>query len=304
MKIFVAGATGVIGTRAVPPMIAAGHEVTAAGRDPARLRELERVGARVAPVDLFDPQAVRRVVEGAEVICNLATAVPPPGPGMLLQSAWRPMARVRREVSRNLVDAALAGETARRFIQESFAPMYAAAGEDWITESSPVEPAKYNRTALDAEAQAERFTRAGRTGVALRFGFFYGPDDAFTSTLIDGVRRGWFPLFGRAEAYITWAAHDDAAAAVVAALGVPEGIYNVVDEPMRRRELADGLARLLGVRPPRFLPSWTTALGGALGPTIARSLRISNRKLREASAWTPRYRTMLDGLEAIQRRES
>jgi nucleoside-diphosphate-sugar epimerase len=299
MKIFVAGATGVIGRRVVPELIAAGHQVTGAGRDPARLRELERMGARPAPVDLFDPDTVRRAIEGAEVVCNLATAVPPPGPRMLLQSGWRPMARVRREVSRNLVDAALAGETARRFIQESFAPVYAAAGDDWVTESSPVEPAKYNRTALDAEAQAERCTRAGRIGVVLRFGLFYGPDDASTATLIAGVRRGWFPVFGRPEACISWAAHDDAAAAVIAALGLPAGIYNVVDEPMRRRELADGLARLLGVRPPRFLPSWATRLGGAVGPTIARSLRISTRTLREASGCTPRYRTALDGLAAI-----
>ena len=290
-----------IGRRAIPPMLAAGHQVTAAGRDPAKLRELERAGARAAAVDLFDPVAVRRAVEGVEVLCNLATAVPPTGPGMLLPRAWRPMARVRREVSRNLLDAALAGETVRRFIQESFAPIYAAAGDEWVSESSRVEPARYNRSALDAEARAERFTRAGRMGVVLRFGLFYGPNDPSTTTLIQAVRRGWFPLFGRPEAYVSWAAHDDAAAAVVAALGVPAGIYNVVDEPMRRRELANGLARLLEVRPPRFLPAWATPLGGAVGPTMARSLRISNRKLREASGWSPRYRTALDGFEAVRR---
>jgi nucleoside-diphosphate-sugar epimerase len=301
VRIFVAGATGVIGRRAIPPMLAAGHRVTATGRDPAKLRGLERAGARTAVVDLFDPLAVRRAVEGAEVVCNLATAVPPSGPGMLMPWGWYAMDRVRREVSRNLVNAALGGETVRRFVQESFAPVYAPAGDEWVTEGSRVAPARYNRSALEAEAQAERFTSAGRVGVVLRFGLFYGPDDPSTTTLIAAVRRGWFPLFGRPEAYVSWAAHDDAAAAVVAALGVPAGVYNVVDEPMRRRELADGLARMLEVRPPRFLPGWATPLGGAVGPTMARSLRISNRKLRETSGWSPRYRTALDGLEAIQR---
>ena len=98
-----------IGRRAIPLMLEGGHEVTAAGRDPKTLQPLERIGARIQTVDLFDPAAVRRVVEGAEAICNLATAVPPAGARMFLPGAWRVMDRVRREVSRNLVDAALAG---------------------------------------------------------------------------------------------------------------------------------------------------------------------------------------------------
>jgi hypothetical protein len=81
---------------------------------------------------------------------------------------------------------------------------------------------------------------------------------------------------------------------------VPAGIYNVVeDEPMRRRDLGDGIARLLGVRPPRLLPGWATPLGGVLGETFARSLRVSNRKLRGASGWAPRFPTTLDGFAAI-----
>jgi len=219
---------------------------------------------------------------------------------MFLPGAWRPMDRVRRQVSRNLVEAALAGGTVQRMVQESFAPIYAAAGDDWVTESSAVRPARYNRSVLEAEAQAERFSQMGGAGVVLRFGLFYGPGDPATTTLLDAVRRGWFPLFGRPEAYVSWIAHDDAAGAVVAALSVPAGIYNVVeDEPKRRRELADGLARLLGVRPPRFLPGWATPLVGAVGGTIARSLRISNRKLRAASGWALHYRTALAGFGAV-----
>ena len=72
---------------------------------------------------------------------------------------------------------------------------------------------------------------------------------------------------------------------------------------MRRGELADGIARLLGVRPPRLLPRWATPLGGVVGATIARSLRISNRKLRRASGWEPRYRSALDGFGAITGKE-
>jgi uncharacterized protein YbjT (DUF2867 family) len=84
-------------------------------------------------------------------------------------------------------------------------------------------------------------------------------------------------------------AHDDAATAVVAALGLPAGVYNVADdEPLRRRELFDSLAATLGVTPPRFPPTWMTPLIGSLGETLARSERITNRKLREASGRQPR----------------
>jgi len=242
MRIFVTGATGVLGSRAVPLMLEAGHEVFAVGRSAEKRAHLEGQGAR----------------------------------------------------------AVLAGSTGQRVIQESFAPIYADGGDAWLDESSRVQPASYNRTALDAEASAERFTRAGRLGLVLRFGMLYGFGDGFTATLIGGVRRGWFALFGRPDGFCSWAEHEDAARAVVAALGVPAGIYNVVeDEPMRRRELANGLARALSVRPPRLPPRWATPLGGVVGRTIARSPRVSNRKLRGASGWAPKYRTALEGFGAI-----
>jgi len=81
---------------------------------------------------------------------------------------------------------------------------------------------------------------------------------------------------------------------------VPAGVYNVVeDEPLRRRELADGIARLIGVKPPRFLPAWTRYLAGSVCEMLARSLRISSRRLREAGGWPPRHPTMLHGLRAF-----
>ena len=78
-----------------------------------------------------------------------------------------------------MVAARAAG--AKRFIQESFAPIYEDRGDEWIDEGSPVRPARYNSTTLDAERSADEFTRAGATGIALRFAYFYGPDSDFTS---------------------------------------------------------------------------------------------------------------------------
>jgi nucleoside-diphosphate-sugar epimerase len=304
MRIFVAGATGVIGMRVVPLLAAAGHEVTGVGRTEEKRAQLQRLGARGVGVDLFDAADVQRAVQGHDVVINLATAVPTPA-RMMLPGAWRAMDRVRQQISANLVVAALAGDTVGRVVQESFAPIYPDSGDRQIDESSSLRPAPYNRSVLDAESNAERFINARRVGVVLRFGAFYGPDDPFTLQMVNVVRRGWFPLFGRPEGYFSFVTHEDAATAVVASLGVGAGIYNVVEhEPMRRRELADGIAQLIGARPPRFIPALVARLAGSLGETLGRSLRISNRKLELASGWTPKYRTTLDGFRSIEERRT
>lgn len=302
-RVLVAGATGVVGRLVIPPLVTAGHEVTAVGRTPEKRRWLQEQGARAVAVDLFDAAAVRSAVDAMDVVVNLATAVPSRGPGMFLPWGWRAMDRVRRRVSANLVDAALTAGTVRRYVQESFAPVYADGGDAWLDESAPIRAARYNRSVLDAEAAAVRFTEAGRTGVVLRFGLFYGSDDPMTRQLLASVRKGRFPLFGRPDAFWTWISHDDAASAVVAALDAPPGVYNAVeDDPLRRRDQAEGLGRLLGVPAPRVLPRSTRWLGGVLGGTLSRSLRISNRKLKRETGWRPRHGSIVDGIEAILER--
>ena len=298
MRIFLTGATGVIGRRALPLLIGAGHSVTAVVRRPQSHAELVRAGATPIEVDLFAADAVRKAVAGHDAVVNLATHMPA-GYRAFLPGAWAENDRIRRFASANLVDAAMA-TGATRFIQESFAPVYPDRGDQWIDERTPIAPVRYNRTVADAERSAERFSGSGGAGVVLRFAMFYGPDSWFTRDLIGYVRRGWAPIPGVADAYTSLVSHEDAAAAVVAALGVPPGTYNVVDdEPLRRREFFDSLAGMLGVAPPRLPPPWLKYLFGSLGEMLARSLRISNRKLREQCGWAPRYPSMREGWPAV-----
>ena len=298
MRIFLTGATGVLGRRALPLLTGAGHSVTAVARRPQSRADLAREGASPIELDLFDANAVGKAVAGHDAVINLATHLPA-GFRAFLPGAWKENDRIRRVVSANLVDAALAGGAAR-FIQESFAPVYPDRGDQWIDERVPIAPVAYNRTVVDAERSAERFSGGGGTGVVLRFALLYGPDSWFTRDLIRYVRRGWAQVPGAADAYISSVSHDDAAAAVVAALGAAPGIYNVVDdEPMRRREFFDSLAGVLGVPPPRLPPPWLKYLFGSLGEMLARSLRISNRKLRDACGWAPRYPSMREGWPAV-----
>jgi len=137
---------------------------------------------------------------------------------------------------------------------------------------------------MDAERAVEAFAESRGAGVVLRFAFFYGEDSDFLQQTIQAVRRGWAPALGSPEGFISSVSHDDAASAVVEALTVASGLYNVVDdEPVAKREFYTSLAEALGVGPPRFPPRFVARLLGSLGETLARSQRISNRKLRSAS---------------------
>lgn len=298
MRIFVTGATGVIGRRVVPMLVAAGHHVTAMVHSPAKSAALAKSGASPVQADLFDPVSLRKAMAGHHAAINLATHLPT-GFGMFLPGAWSENDRIRRDGAANLVNAALA-EGVSRLIQESFAPVYPDRGSEWIDEATPIAPVRYNRTVADAEASAARFTSRGGIGTILRFGGLYGPDAWQTRDMIRYARRGWAPMPGSADAYISSVSHDDAASAVVAALGAQAGAYNVMDdEPMTHRGYVDALAEALGVASPRLPPPWLTFLFGSVGEMLARSLRISNRKLRAECGWAPQYRSVREGWRAV-----
>jgi nucleoside-diphosphate-sugar epimerase len=256
------------------------------------------VGAAPIAVDLFDREAVVRAVTGHDTVINVATHIPSSSGRMLLPGAWKENDRIRREAAANLAAAAL--QTAGRFIQESFAPIYADGGERWIDENAPIRPVRYNRSVLDAERAAEGVTVKGGTGVVLRFAGFYAADAFQVGVMIRGIRKGWAPLPGAARAFFSSIHHDDAATAVMAALGARAGIYNLTDdEPLRRREYVDTLAAAIGAPPPKLPPAWLARLGGSLTELLSRSQRISNRRFREETGWAPRYRSVREGWPAV-----
>lgn len=295
MRIFFTGGTGVIGRRAVRLLLARGHNVTVGIRDASARERINEIGGESAVVDLFDPKTLTEALPGHDVLVNMATHIPSSPLRMMLRRSWRENDRIRSTGVRNLVEAALACGVPR-IIQESFALTYPDRGDTWIDETTRLEPISYNQTVVTAETAIERFTQHGGTGVVLRFAGFYGPDAIQVKPLIAAVRHGWSILPGRRDAYISSVSHDDAAQAVVAALDLSSGAYNVTDdEPLRHVDYVAALADALGVSPPRFLPTWTTPLFGVAGAVVARSLRLSNRKLREATSWRPMYASMRQG---------
>jgi nucleoside-diphosphate-sugar epimerase len=194
MNLFVTGGTGVLG-RALEPLAGlAGHAVRAPSHH---------------ELDLFDPAAMARAVNGADAVLHLATRIPP-RERFGQPEAWAENDRLRTEVAHVLVDAAL-GAGVATFVQPTVAFVYprdAPADED-----TPVgEVAPNLRSALVAEREAARFAEAGRRGVVLRLG------------LLDGPGTGHGPQY---DVYGTTLHVADAASALLAALSVPSGIYNV-----------------------------------------------------------------------------
>jgi nucleoside-diphosphate-sugar epimerase len=276
----------VLGRRVIPQLVAAGHRVTAVARTPDKREQLTQAGAKPVEISLFDRPALDRALVGHDVLVNLATSIPPSSRAFL-PGAWRENDRIRRIATANLAESAI-GAGVTRFIQESFAPIYRDGGDQWLDEAAPVKPGRYNASVLDAEAAAARVEQSGRSAVVLRFALFYGADSEFTRDTIRYVRKGWAPIFGAPAGFLSSVSHEDAATAVIAALALPSGVYNVADdEPLRRREFYGSLAAALGVGAPRFPPIWIARLFGSLGETLARSHRISNRKLKSESDWSP-----------------
>src|SRR5438067_11773943 len=105
MRVFLAGATGVVGRALVPALLSAGHEVVGMTRSAANVRTLESAGATPVVCDALNPDAVRRAVASAspEVVVQQLTQLPARFGD--LRKGTEPTDRLRREGTRNLVEA-------------------------------------------------------------------------------------------------------------------------------------------------------------------------------------------------------
>jgi nucleoside-diphosphate-sugar epimerase len=282
-EIVITGSTGVIGSRTVRALLAAGHRVTGVTRS-ARGREvLAGLGARAVEADVFDDASLQRAFAGAEAVVNVLTHVPR-ADRMAAPSAWEENDRIRTEASAAIARAAAAAGV-RRLVQESIAFVYADGGDAWLDEDAPVAGGGVTTTALTAERNARELF-PGDT-VVLRFGLFMGSDSGSTRAALEAARRGESIAIGPPDAYRPTIWLDDAAAAIAAALDAPAGTYNVSDaDPPTNAEIDAALAAAVGreslrTRPPQDSP-------------LARSQRVSSARLREASGWAPRLRAGIE----------
>ncbi|HEX5979777.1 MAG TPA: NAD(P)-dependent oxidoreductase [Thermoleophilaceae bacterium] len=311
MRVFVAGASGAIGRRLLPQLIAAGHDVTGTTRSEAAAEAIRAAGAQAAICDALDAQALHAAVTGAapEVVVHQLTALPhrfDPRDKEIYASTNR----LRSEGTRTLLDAARAAG-ARRMICQSIAFAYApGAVAEVRDEDAPLAlgaPAPFG----DGVRAIEEMERAvvgaeGLEGVVLRYGWFYGPGTYYADdgSMAEDVRRRRFPVIGKGTGLFSFVHVDDAAGATVAAVerGAP-GIYNVVDDdPAPQREWLPAYAEAIGAKKPLRVPVWVARLVvGKLASVASVQPGASNAKAKRELGWEPRWPSWRQGFREAPR---
>jgi nucleoside-diphosphate-sugar epimerase len=246
-----------------------------------------------------------KAFKGHDAVVNLATAIPPTAKFMQ-KKAWTENDRVRKQGSATIIDAVIAAGV-ERVVQESVSMIYPDRGDAWIDEECPPDTFPMAQANLAAEANANRFSSAGGTGVVLRFGWFYGPGATHSEEFFALALCHIAIMMGPPNSYVSSIHVADAGAAVGAALAVPAGTYNVVDdEPLTKRSYADALSAAAGKTAWLRVPGRAALLLGNRLTSLTRSLRVSNARFREASGWRPMYPSARQGwiatAEALQRR--
>jgi len=280
VRIFVAGGSGVLARSVVPLLLAAGHEVTVTSRSVEKARLLERPGVTGTVLDALDRDGTIATVARAQpdAVLHLMTDL---GTGNSASNAL-----LRSTGTRNLVDAAR-GAGVDRIVAQSISWIY-PSGTEPATETDPLDldAVGPRRTTITAVRELEAAVQEVGAGVVLRFGQLYGPGTWYTSDgrFGEAARAGRLPA---TETVTSFLHVDDAAAAVVAALGWPAGVRNVVDD-----EPAPGTA---------WVPAFAAAVGGPVPGTEQSDdpgRPVSNRRVRELG-FAPRWSTWRTGFASL-----
>jgi len=302
MRVFVAGATGVIGQYLMPGLITAGHEVTGSTRSALKASQLKAQGATPVIVDGLDREAVIKAVTAAqpEVIIHQMTALTSMRSFRHFDKEFAVTNELRSRGTDYLLEAAAQAGT-RRFIAQSFVGWTnAREGGTVKTETDPLDPHPLAVTAstLMAIRHLEDAVPAkAPEGLVLRYGILYG--HGASDAMLDAVRKRQLPVVGGGTGIWSFTEVTDAAAATVAAVtrGAP-GIYNVVDDdPAPVAQWLPYLASSLGVKPPMRAPAWLgRLLGGEMTVSMMTEVRgASNEKAKRELGWTPAYPSWRDG---------
>ena len=307
MRVFVAGASGAVGKRLVPLLLAGGYDVTAMTRSPEKTEALRLTGAEPVVADGLDRTAVMHAVMRAEpeVVIHQMSALTGVTSFRTFDDEFALTNRLRTEGTDHLLEAARAAGV-RRIIAQSYGNWnYERTGSGLKTEADPFDPnpPANQRKSLAAIRYLEDAVlgAAGIEGIALRYANLYGPGTGFAvdGAIVTLVRKRRLPIVGDGGGVWSFIHIDDAATATVAAIapGAP-GVYNIVDDdPAPVAVWLPELARVLGAKPPWRVPVWLGRLAvGEVGVSMMTQIRgTSNAKAKRELAWQLRYKSWRDG---------
>ncbi len=304
MRVFVAGATGVLGRPVLRLLRARGHEVVGLARSEANVEVLQKLGAEPAGCDLFSPESLDAPIRACDAVLHLATAIPRRPRPRLRDFALND--RIRTEGTQNLLAAALHCGV-KRFVQQSIALLHWGEGDEWVDEDTPLCDHPLFTSAIEMERLVwQSHGLDGLSTVILRGGWLYGPEATQARQLFGALRSGLMPMAGSGDNYWSLVHSQDMARACVAAVEArrPSQLYLVVDdEPVRVRDLFAHVARAQHRRPPRRAPDWLVGLlaGRLVRELLQASFRCQNKRLKQELGWTPSFPTYREGVEAVLR---
>jgi 2-alkyl-3-oxoalkanoate reductase len=299
MRVFVVGASGVIGRRLVPQLIERGHDVVGTASSAGKTEQVRALGAEPVVLDALDAQAVRETVAAAQpdAIVHEATSLTGISDFKHFDRTFAQTNRLRTEGTDNLLAAARETGVGRFVAQSNANHRYAREGGPVKSEDDPLDPDPV-ATARESAAAMTHLDRAvtDAGGIALRYGIFYGdPDDG----MVEAVRERKFPIVGDGDGVWSFIHLEDAASATVLALEHDgPAVYNIVDdEPSPTREWLPELARIVGAKPPRRFPRLLARLFAGEAPVVmaTESRGASNAKAKRELGWKLRYPSWRQG---------
>ena len=296
MRVFVAGASGAIGEPLIAELLKQGHSVVGMTTREAGAKNLERQGAEALIADAFDAAAVEAALRRskAEAVIDELTSLPKEQSDMPKYAAGD--RKLRIEGGGNLFRAAIASGV-RRYLQQSSGFFLKAAEGTLADESSPLDVNASPSIAASArtytELEARLFSSDAIEGVALRYGFFYGPNTWYYpgGSAANMVTRQENPVVGKGEGVSSFVHINDAAVATVAALAAEPGVYNLVDDdPSPQSVWLPAFAKFLGApAPPHKSEAEVKTIAGEDVVYYATKLSgASNAKAKRVLGWKPR----------------
>jgi nucleoside-diphosphate-sugar epimerase len=301
--VFVAGASGVIGRRLVPQLVALGYPVTATTTSAEKLPLLAQLGAEGIVLDGLDAAAVGEAVAVArpDVIVHQMTGLAEAHAGKPnLRNADRFFAvtnRLRSEGTDHLLAAAAASGVSHVVAQG--AGMFNATREGGLrkTEDDPLQVVSGTPAASAAAMYHLENAVVEAGGAVLRYGALYGA--GANDDQVKLVRKRMFPLVGGGTGYFSWVHVDDAASATALAVQQhAKGLFNIVDdEPAPVSEWLPYLAECAGAKPPRRFPAWLARLlaGEMVVGMMTQGRGFSNAKAKRELGWEPTYPSWREG---------
>lgn len=297
MKVFVAGATGAIGRPLISALIAAGHDVIGMTSSARGLRTIEEGGAEGVVANALDARAVTAAMQRLrpEAVIEELTSLPKHYTPEEMRAAADRDRIVKLEGGHNVHIAAKAAG-ARRYLVQSTGFFY-APGPGLATEADSLalnaSPAVSANVQTYLQIERRVLNAPDLEGVALRYGFFYGPGTWFTAggDIANQVQERKYPIVGSGHGVWSWVHVEDAAAATVASLECDPGIYNIVDDdPSQLSVWLPAFAVTVGApEPPRISEEEALRIAGPDSVYYATQLRgASNGKAKRELGFAPR----------------